>query len=175
MVYMLGPPVIAISNVLHREHIPVILWGELAMKQYNIPTGIILFDVLVPDDMLTRAASAFEAEGWKTSTGPLPRAFAGFWRSGWDVVGKACRRYHFPPAILPGEDIILLILPTSFVGLGPNPLLDSEEYTQIESFGRNEYLPNVYLPSSHLMAKTIARTHIRHAIKGNSLSTLLRA
>ncbi|CAL1710298.1 unnamed protein product [Somion occarium] len=173
MVFKLGPAVKAMSDVLQREHIPVILWGELAMEQYKIPTAIIRFDVLVPDDMLTRAAEAFETEGWRASTGPLPRALAGFWQPGWDVVGKACRRYHFPPGLVP-DDIILLILPTSFVGLGPSPSLDSEEYTQIISWG-DEYLPNVYLPSSHLMAITIARTDIRHTVKRSGLSSLLRA
>jgi hypothetical protein len=29
-----------ITDLLHRENIPVILWGELAMKLYGIPTVI---------------------------------------------------------------------------------------------------------------------------------------
>jgi hypothetical protein len=128
-------------------------------------------DILVPDDSLTHAASAFEAEGWTISTGPLPRAYAGFWQSGWDVFGKACRRFHCPPSILPKtSEFELVILPTSFVGLGPRPSFGTEEYTQIESIG-----PNVYAPTSHVMAESIAHTHIRHAKAGTNFSLMLRS
>ena len=121
--------------------------------------------------MLDRAASALKVENWEVSTGPLPVAFAGFWGTGWDVVAKACRRFHFPPSVTnlwhidPPE---LLILPTSFVGLGPSPSLDSKEYTLDESFG-----PGVSLPCSHLLAKSIARTCIRRAVKGTIFHSLL--
>ncbi|KAL5533699.1 hypothetical protein ACEPAG_159 [Sanghuangporus baumii] len=70
--------------------------------------------------MLTRTASALQAEGWIVPTGPLPRAIAGFW--GIDLLG-----------------------------------------------------PNVYLPSSHLMAKSIARTYDRHGEKCTGFALLLRA
>ncbi|KAL5536015.1 hypothetical protein ACEPAF_4109 [Sanghuangporus sanghuang] len=121
--------------------------------------------------MLTHAASALEAEGWTVPTGPLPRAIAGFWGSGWKKVAKTCLRFSFPPNVLPPEDDIeLLIFPTSFVGLGPCPSLDFEEYTRMDSLG-----PNVYLPSSHLMAKSIARTYDRHGEKSTGFALLLRS
>ncbi|EJD04954.1 uncharacterized protein FOMMEDRAFT_18646 [Fomitiporia mediterranea MF3/22] len=121
--------------------------------------------------MLTSAASAFETDGWEISTTPLPRALPGLWQTGWKVVAEACRRFHFPPSVNPRcYDLELVILPTTFVGLGSSPSLDSEEYTKMESLG-----PNVYLPSSHLMARSIARTHISHAEKGTNFYFLLRA
>ncbi|KAL5533700.1 hypothetical protein ACEPAG_160 [Sanghuangporus baumii] len=163
-----------LSKILHREDIPIIVWGEIAMRRYGIPTVILRVDVAIPDDMLTRTASALQAEGWIVPTGPLPRAIAGFWRSGWKEVAKTCLRFSFPPNVLTpdddGDDIELLIFPTSFVGLGPCLSLDSGEYTRIDLLG-----PNVYLPSSHLMAKSIARTYDRHGEKCTGFALLLRA
>jgi len=103
--------------------------------------------------MLDCAASALLAKGWTISTGPLPIAEAGFWGQGWQVIADACRRFHYPPS----TDACtheLLILPSTFVGLSPCPDLNSTEFTKI--------IDNVYCPSAHLLAKTIATVHLRY-------------
>jgi hypothetical protein len=92
------------------------------------------------------------------------RPTAGFWGTGWDVVAAACRRFHYPSSLDSGKHE-LVILPSKFVSLDPVPDLGSADFTKITS--------NVYCPSAHLLAKTIATVHVRY--KGTDLALLMTA
>ncbi|KDQ54549.1 hypothetical protein JAAARDRAFT_111927, partial [Jaapia argillacea MUCL 33604] len=74
---------------------------------------------------------------------------------GWEPVDAASRRFFYPKS-LPGKvrERELLILPTSFVGLGPNPTLDLPDFTHLAD--------NMYCPSSHLLLITFLRTAVRY-------------
>lgn len=137
------------------------------MWECNIPTMILRDDILVPDSHLDTAASALFANGWSDSTGPLPIARAGFWMPGWKVVAAACRRFHYPGRQDDSWANELLILPTSFVGFGAEPVLDkTKDFTSHDE--------NIYCPSPELMLTTIICTILRHPDAKGVLS-LMRA
>jgi hypothetical protein len=83
-------------------------------------------------------------------------AHAGFWRKGWEIVADACRRFHYPSSLSEPFRHELLILPSTFVGLEAFPDLDSSKFTKIAD--------NLYCPSAHLLAKTIATVHVRYRL-----------
>jgi hypothetical protein len=119
-------------------------------------------DVLVPDDKLNLAASALLDSGWIASTNPLPTQR--YWQSGWKVVGQAGRTFQHPAKYDCSLEL-LIILPIIFVGLDPNPVLDSP------SFART--MDNIWYPSAQLLAVTIVRTAIRRASKGTVFYDLM--
>ncbi|KDQ61664.1 hypothetical protein JAAARDRAFT_705279 [Jaapia argillacea MUCL 33604] len=74
---------------------------------------------------------------------------------GWEPVDAACRRFLYPES-LPGgyREHELLILPTSFVGLGPDPSLDNPDIIRL--------VDNIYCPSARLLLITILRTLLKN-------------
>ncbi|KIJ99435.1 hypothetical protein K443DRAFT_679946 [Laccaria amethystina LaAM-08-1] len=84
---------------------------------------------------------------------------------GWEVVAAACRRFHYPGSQDDPFANEFLILPTSFVGLGAEPVLDkTEDFTCHDE--------NVYCPSPELMLTTIIRTILRHPAAESVLSLM---
>lgn len=121
-------------------------------------------DILVPDDKLDLAASALQDSGWIASTSPLPTPRE--WQPGWEIVAQAGRRFRHP-AKYNSPTVELLILPTTFVGLDPNPVLDPASYIRT--------MDNTWCPSAHLLAVTIVRTAILRASKGTMFGLLMDA
>ena len=86
---------------------------------------------------------------------------------GWEVVAAACRRFHYPGRQDDPFANELLILPTSFAGLGAEPVLDkTKDFTCHDE--------NIYCPSPELMLTSIIRTILRHP-DAESVLSLMRA
>jgi len=155
------------SEVLLEKGVPMILWEENALIQYGIPAAVIRDDIVVPSDLLDDAAAALLANGWRVSPTKLPLPHTpDRCRSGQDIVAKHSRLFRYPESYgtRPHE---LLVLPSRFVGLEHEPLHDSTKFSR---FG-----DNIYCPSAHLMAISVARTHIRNSLKTTLFGTLMFA
>ncbi|TDL20463.1 hypothetical protein BD410DRAFT_372826 [Rickenella mellea] len=87
---------------------------------------------------------------------PNPR---GFWHRGWEVVGAASRRFQNPQKLIDRSTREVLILPSTFVGLGNNPSVESSDFTRSGE--------NVYLPTAKLLAYTILHVRLRPDTKGS--------
>jgi hypothetical protein len=85
-------------------------------------------------------------------------------RSGWDIVAKYSRLFRYPASYgtRPHE---LLVLPSGFVGLEHEPLSDNAKFSCFSQ--------NIYCPSAHLMAISVARTHVRNSLKTTLFGTLM--
>jgi len=145
----------------------MILWGENALIQYGIPAAVIRDDIAVPSDLLDNAAAALLENGWRYSPTKLPLPHTSDrCRSGWDIVAKYSRLFRYPASCgtRPHE---LFVLPSCFVGLEHEPLSDNIKFSR---FGEN-----IYCPSAHLMAISVARTHIRNSLKTTLFGTLMFA
>jgi hypothetical protein len=122
-------------------------------------------DIVVPSDLLDDAAAALLTNGWRYSPTKLPLPHTpDRCRSGWDIVAKYSRLFRYP-ASYGARSHELLVLLSCFVGLEHEPLSDNTKFSRFSQ--------NIYCPSAHLMAISVARTHIRNSLKTTLFGTLM--
>ena len=130
---MIQPDIQFINKVLHEVGVPLVLWGEHAMREYGIPTALFVSPLFFFIQLMSTPARGHPCPGRHAPYRCLSATCQRLDRlhgtppdskSGILEEGLGSRRFHYPgrESDLAHE---LLILPTSFVGLGPAPALNT--------------------------------------------------
>jgi hypothetical protein len=172
-IHPIPPRVAKVAALLHTKEIPLIVWGETAMRHYDIPTVVVvcfhvlrsflaayLFfqrdDMVVPSSRLADAERVLLASGWIPATSSLPGPRCPFKMIGFESLQAASKRFVHPQE---DDKTELLLLPTSYVGLeGSTPGIPQLQLL-------SGYV-NAYIPSLELLATSFTYTALHSADSG---------